>query len=60
MIKGIPKHNYHPSTPSQFIKPKSYHRHLSVSVPRKVHRQLSSSELDNGQQMDAYKLVFIG
>ena len=63
MITGIPKHNYHPSTPSQELPhqaSKSYHRYLSASVPMKVYRQLSSSELDNCQQMDAYELVFIG
>ena len=43
--------------PHNSIKLKSYHRHLSASVPMKVHRQSSSSELDNCQQMDAYELV---
>ena len=64
MLTGIPKHklkSINPLTiPLSFKASKSYHRHLSASVPMKVHRQLFSSELDNCQQMDAYELVFIG
>ena len=57
MAKGIPKHNNHPSTPSQFDLASK--RHLSASQSVSVHRQLSSSEPDNNQQMDGYKHVFM-
>ena len=40
MVMGIPKHKYHPSTPSQFhLASKNQHRHLSASQPISVHRQ---------------------
>ena len=58
MAKAIPKHNYRPSTPSQFDL--ASERHLSAKQSVSVHRQLSSSEPDNNQQMDGCKLVFIG
>jgi len=53
MIKGIPKHNYHPSTPSQFhlASRASTDTCQQANPPVSVHRQLSSSGLDNCQQM---------
>ena len=60
MIKGISKHNYHSLTFTIHQTSKSQHRHLSASRPVSVHRQLSSSEPNTMQQMDAYELVFIG
>ena len=35
-------------------------KHELASTPVSVHRQLSSSEPDNSQQMVVYELVFIG
>ena len=58
MAKGIPKHNYRPPTPSQFDLDSK--RHLSANQSVSVHRQLSSSEPDNNQQMGGYKHVIIG
>ena len=49
MIKGIPKHNDHQSTPSSF---KELAQTLTIaSQPISVHRQLSNSEPDNSHQM---------
>ena len=50
VIKGISKHNYHPSTLHISIKLK---RVTSTDTCQQVnlHRQFSSSELNNSQQM---------
>ena len=43
MFEGIPKHNCHPSTPSQFhLASKSYHRHLSATQHISVHMHPSA------------------
>ena len=58
MIREIPRHNNHPSTPHNSIKLQRASTDTCHQV--NLYKQLSSSELDNFQQMDAYELVFIG